>query len=171
MERIVRIKTTEVSGFISERTKAETFSDLKKQFSNLNWDGKKVLVRETRVTLEHGDAKLPSGDFTLFITPAKTKAGGKNWSEVESFHELRRESAKRGLPNNGLTRNELVAQLEAYEEENGSDSANSAAHELLDRIEAAVTELRSKVDGASASGVEYTDEELQEDLDNVMSTL
>ena len=35
----------------------------------------KVTVRETRVDLAHEDAELPTGDFTIFLFPAKVKSG------------------------------------------------------------------------------------------------
>lgn len=35
----------------------------------------KAMVRETRNTLEHNEAALPTSNFTLILTPGKVKSG------------------------------------------------------------------------------------------------
>lgn len=66
-----------------------TFKDLKSALSNLEFDlrNKKFVIGENRTTLEHPDAILPEGDFTLFIMPVKTKSGAL--SRKEAFAKIR----------------------------------------------------------------------------------
>jgi hypothetical protein len=52
-----------------------TFSELKAAISGVEFSGMKVVVKETRNTLESGNAQLPSGNFTLYLFPEKVKSG------------------------------------------------------------------------------------------------
>jgi hypothetical protein len=58
------------SEFMSD---AVTYGEIKNQISSVN--GMKVVIRETKVTLEDDGAILPSGDFTIFLFPEKVKSG------------------------------------------------------------------------------------------------
>lgn len=93
MLRKVGIKlSTDFSTFEVEAT---TFGELKALIPSVDWTGKRVVVKETRVTLQAEDAMLPDlDDFTLFIFPEKVKSGNDAYDEL-SFGELRKECASR----------------------------------------------------------------------------
>ena len=42
---------------------------------NINFDGMKILVGETKNELSMDESVLPEGDFKLYLMPAKTKSG------------------------------------------------------------------------------------------------
>ena len=52
-----------------------------------NLSGMKVIERESKVSFEHKDAELPSGDLFLFVVPTKVKAGSVVRSLVEQAKE------------------------------------------------------------------------------------
>lgn len=56
---------------------ATTLAELQREsaLSSETLSGKKLTVKETRNTLETKESVLPEGDFTLYVYPAKSKAG------------------------------------------------------------------------------------------------
>lgn len=76
MTRTVKIITTVgVAGSIE--TNAQTLGDLLPVLNERDIDtiGKRLVIGENLNELSNNDATLPEGDFKLYITPAKTKAG------------------------------------------------------------------------------------------------
>lgn len=67
--------TTGMPGTIE--TNAATLSELKPLLRqrDINFDGMKMLVGETKNELSVDEATLPEGDFKLYLMPAKTKSG------------------------------------------------------------------------------------------------
>jgi hypothetical protein len=65
---------------------ATTWEELQRDFSNagVNHKGMDAVVRATKVTLTLPDAKLPDGDFLLYLLPQKTQSGADL-----SYKELR----------------------------------------------------------------------------------
>lgn len=53
------------------------WSELKTAIQNagISTNNMKAMIRDSRVTLEHGDAVIPNADFTLMLTPGKVKSG------------------------------------------------------------------------------------------------
>lgn len=85
--KIVQTATASVNRFESEAT---TWGELADQIKGeYNLDKVKATVKETKGTLEHHDAVLPEGEFTIFLRAAKNKAGGKNKFSSMSFKKLR----------------------------------------------------------------------------------
>ena len=85
--KIVQTATASVKRFDSDAT---TWGELADQIKDeYNLDKVKATVKETKGTLEHHDAVLPEGEFTIFLRAAKNKAGGKNEFSSMSFKELR----------------------------------------------------------------------------------
>ena len=85
--KIVQTATASVNRFDSDAT---TWGELADQIKGeYNLDKVKATVKETKGTLEHHDAVLPEGEFTIFLRAAKNKAGGKNEFSSMSFKELR----------------------------------------------------------------------------------
>lgn len=59
------------------RTNAETWGQVKRESSKIAnmASGMKVTIKENRTTIESDDSVLPDEDVTLFLFPAKVKAG------------------------------------------------------------------------------------------------
>ena len=85
--KVVQTATASVKKFNSDATTWGELADQIKDEYNLN--KVKATVKETKGTLEHHDAVLPEGEFTIFLRAAKNKAGGKNKFSSMSFKELR----------------------------------------------------------------------------------
>lgn len=76
MTRKIKIYTTAgMPGTIE--TNVTTLGALKPLLSQreINYDGMKMLVGETKNELSVDEATLPEGDFKLYLMPAKTKSG------------------------------------------------------------------------------------------------
>ena len=76
MTRKIKIYTTAgIPGTIE--TNLSTLGELKPLLRQreINYDGMKMLVGETKNELSVDEATLPTGDFKLYLMPAKTKSG------------------------------------------------------------------------------------------------
>ena len=76
MTRKIKIYTTAgIPGTIE--TNVSTLGELKPLLRQreINYDGMKMLVGETKNELSVDEAILPEGDFKLYLMPAKTKSG------------------------------------------------------------------------------------------------
>ena len=76
MTRTIKIYTTAgVPGTIE--TNVSTLGELKPLLRQreINYEGMKMLVGETKNELSVDEATLPTGDFKLYLMPAKTKSG------------------------------------------------------------------------------------------------
>lgn len=83
MTRKIKIYTTNgMPGTIE--TNVSTLGELKPLLRQreVNYDGMKLLVGETKNELSQDEAILPEGDFKLYLMPAKTKSG-IDFEEVE----------------------------------------------------------------------------------------
>ena len=83
MTRKIKIYTTAgMPGTIE--TNVSTLGELKPLLRQreINYDGMKMLVGETKNELSQDEAILPEGDFKLYLMPAKTKSG-IDFEEVE----------------------------------------------------------------------------------------
>lgn len=83
MTRKIKIYTTNgMPGTIE--TNVSTLGELKPilRQREVNYDGMKLLVGETKNELSQDEAILPEGDFKLYLMPAKTKSG-VDFEEVE----------------------------------------------------------------------------------------
>lgn len=76
MTRKIKIYTTNgMPGTIE--TNVSTLGELKPilRQREINYDGMKLLVGETKNELSQDEAILPEGDFKLYLMPVKTKSG------------------------------------------------------------------------------------------------
>lgn len=80
--KIKVLSTLGVSGTIE--TNVTTLGELKPLLEQreINITGMKLMVGETRNELNLDDAKLPEGDFKLYLMPAKTKSGTRTVSDI-----------------------------------------------------------------------------------------
>lgn len=87
MTRKIKIYTTNgMPGTIE--TNVSTLGELKPilRQREVNYDGMKLLVGETKNELSEDEAVLPEGDFKLYLMPAKTKSG-VDFEEMEEAIE------------------------------------------------------------------------------------
>lgn len=87
MTRKIKIYTTNgMPGTIE--TNVSTLGELKPLLRQreVNYDGMKLLVGETKNELSQDEAILPEGDFKLYLMPAKTKSG-VDFDEMEEAIE------------------------------------------------------------------------------------
>ena len=87
MTRKIKIYTTAgIPGTIE--TNVSTLRELKPLLRQreINYDGMKMLVGETKNELSVDEATLPTGDFKLYLMPAKTKSG-VDFDEMEEAIE------------------------------------------------------------------------------------
>ena len=87
MTRKIKIYTTNgMPGTIE--TNVSTLGELKPilRQREVNYDGMKLLVGETKNELSEDEAILPEGDFKLYLMPAKTKSG-VDFDEMEETLE------------------------------------------------------------------------------------
>lgn len=75
-KRKVTLKLTTQKDLIKSESSARTYGELKSEMTDVKWDGMRVVVRETKNTLQDDAALLPAGDFVLFLVPEKVKSGG-----------------------------------------------------------------------------------------------
>ena len=76
MTRKIKIYTTNgMPGTIE--TNVSTLGELKPilRQREVNYEGMKLLIGETKNELSQDEAVLPEGDFKLYLMPAKTKSG------------------------------------------------------------------------------------------------
>ena len=87
MTRKIKIYTTNgMSGTIE--TNVSTLGELKPilRQREVNYEGMKLLIGETKNELSQDEAILPEGDFKLYLMPAKTKSG-VDFDEMEETLE------------------------------------------------------------------------------------
>jgi hypothetical protein len=82
--RKVRFYSTAGQTNVQHEFQGTTFGELKElmKTNNISYSGMKCVVGETKLTVEHDQAILPDGDFTLFIMPVKTKSGSLSRPEA-----------------------------------------------------------------------------------------
>lgn len=78
-ERKVQVFSTKGKRKATINTDATKWSELRNLIENEGYDVNKLHATEnvTRTDLAHDDAVLPTGDFTIFLRPKKTKSGIK----------------------------------------------------------------------------------------------
>ncbi len=154
--RSVKLKVTSQKELIKGEVSARTFGELKKEMNNVKWDGMRVVVRETKNTLQDDGALLPAGDFVLFLVPEKVKsglkAGKKKLKDVDkaSYNDLRSHASflnnmkSAGIAMNGGTeelRNAVKAYYKALETPDKADDV-----EALAAIETARANINAAID-------------------------
>lgn len=89
MTRKIKIYTTAgIPGTIE--TNVSTLGELKPLLRQreINYDGMKMLVGETKNELSVDEATLPTGDFKLYLMPAKTKSGVDFYEMEEAIERI-----------------------------------------------------------------------------------
>jgi len=95
-ERQVTLFYTQSNDKKVVQTSARTWGELSNKIGE-NFSKSKVVLQESRLTLENTEAALPTGPFTLFVFPRQSKAGISNkdrdWSKMK-YNELRSVASK-----------------------------------------------------------------------------
>jgi len=124
------------------QTNAFVWSQLVKDFEEQGFsvDGLKAIVAETKNTLESGDAVLPTGNFTLFLSPINTKAGADSDNQYEFDYTL--EDVE------DLSYTQLRAELKAIrtqaselEDDNVFGIIGNYTHDTVDQLREKLTEV------------------------------
>ena len=91
--RVVRVFSTRSRKKID--SSAETWKQLKEDLraNDVPFSGMKAAIGKSKLSLEHPDAQLPTGDFVLYLMPKKTKSG----QEVEDMKYSELRSTIKGL--------------------------------------------------------------------------
>lgn len=142
-------------------TSATTWGELRQEVVSAGYDMDSLTALENvnRTTLEHSGATLPSGEFTLFLKPQKTKSGA--YYEDLSFSELRNVMLnstgckdymenKYGKNWTRLSTEELVDGLSAWEYDGGEveedDTSSTGDQEAIKLIKKAKEALQDVCD-------------------------
>lgn len=75
MERIVKLKMPNQVDSRVVTSGARTFGELKDDIAELSNGNLRFVTKDSRVTLEDDQAKLPEGDFTIVAFATQIKAG------------------------------------------------------------------------------------------------
>lgn len=96
--RTIKVVSTTAGTKVTIETSVSTWGQLKKdsKMASLLGSNMTAVVRETKVNLEHDDAVLPTGDFTIFLVQTKTKAGLTR-AELEEILDAHMEEAKEAI--------------------------------------------------------------------------
>jgi len=114
MTRKIKVITTVgISGVIE--TNVSNLGELKPLLSQreINYEGMKLLIGETKNELSEDVALLPEGDFKLYMVPARTKSGGIDDNLDDIYNNL--ESIDTTLENIDETLNEMNKRLRNIE--------------------------------------------------------
>lgn len=76
----VKVSTPAADGLREIQTEATTWAELKSDMEDagISTSGMKGVVRETKVSLEAGDAQIPTSNFTVMLFTGKIKSGFDN---------------------------------------------------------------------------------------------
>jgi len=86
--RFIKIySTVGVSGQIE--TNVSTLGELKPLLAQreIDYSGMKLVIGATKTELSLDEAKLPEGDFKLYLMPVKTKSGSTNADLADLYEE------------------------------------------------------------------------------------
>ena len=141
MTRKIKIYTTAgIPGTIE--TNVSTLGELKPLLRQreINYNGMKMLVGETKNELSVDEATLPTGDFKLYLMPAKTKSG-VDLDEMEETIERIENKVDR-----------ILSKLDSI---NTSSVVSTSASKVADPIsledQREIEELRRLASGVSSS--------------------
>lgn len=156
------------SVFESDATK---WSELHSLLQDDGYDLSNLQATENvnKTTLKHQDAKLPEGDFTIFLRAEKTKSGAASKYDKMSFKELRAEmseddktaiSEKTGKNYTRCSTDELRSYLKSKGSASTTSNSNEAVAEEAPSNEDNISPLYK------AKKVKSLLEEICEDTDN-----
>lgn len=92
MERNLKIKLPGQAALKKFKINSSSFKELKQELAGqIDFNEKRVIIRETKLTLQHDQAVLPDYDFMLFLQPLKVKSG-YSYEDIRhaNYHELRK---------------------------------------------------------------------------------
>lgn len=167
MERNVKIRMD--GGNVTEHVVSSvTFGELKSEV-DMDFNGLKVIIRETRHTLEDDSAQLPLSDFTLFVYPLKVK-NGADYSGM-GYHELRRLCIERKLPQLAGSTNGNYGTVEVMKSKlAASDAAcgcNCESSTAKEDVIAAIGEIKERLTSLQAMVESMEDVTIANEVDTL----
>jgi hypothetical protein len=186
-KRKVTLKLTTQKDLVVRESEARTFGELKSEFSDIKFDGMRVVERSTKNTLQMDDAILPATDFVLFVVPEKVKSGyhmpvidveTASYNELRSYISTLNKIKNANIPINGKIenlRNGLRQYLKGTETPDDLKPVVEEAtsieiiQECKNQINRAIDTLIEVVEKASATSVpaeEYVIKTTLKDLEN-----
>jgi hypothetical protein len=165
-KRKVTLKLTTQKDLIHAESGARTYGELKQELKDVKFDGMRVVVRETKNTLQDEAALLPPGDFVLFLVPEKVKSGGgkvkkglkklKNiatagYNDLRSHGSYLNNVKKAGLDLNGGVDTLRETIQKYYDGANPASAANAPAGNPVAEIEEARAKINAAIDQIIAS--------------------
>jgi len=108
---------------VNVESDAVTWGQFKTEFSSeISFKNMRGVVKSTKNTLDVDEARLPDGEFTIFLFPKKVKSGMATYTKSEylkSFtsKELRKMCSERGLGTSG-GKEDFAKKLADYDKEN-----------------------------------------------------
>lgn len=122
-KRKVTMYSTKLNKMTEIETDAQFFGQLKNELG-LNPDNERILVRETKITLEHDEAELPEGDFYIFVSAKKQKSGAADYIAPEDYETTKyndlRSYAKKVLGKAPASKPEIIQALVKFNKANGA---------------------------------------------------
>ena len=173
-QRQINIVSTQTNNIEQVESSARTLGELKQEVSGISWANKNLIVRETRNSLEVNDAELPSGGFTLYVMPQKTKSGTIDIDNLK-YNDLRRLAKRYGIPYHHQLKEDLKAQIkhELAAEEGASPSyVGKNLVVIIDQIRAHVNDKLDELEyhvQNSSNGANY--EDFREDIEKLAREL
>lgn len=145
--RTITVFNTDSNEPFSFESDATTYGQIKDQ---LKAGGMKVVVRETRNTLEEEGAALPEGNFTIFLYPTKMKSGWDDWEDSEEEEDEDERAGKLEILNSKVTALQnkvdtiykLLISSAGGQVDNEVIAAEKAKLELAEQLAAEARELR-----------------------------
>lgn len=181
-KRNVTLKLTTQKDLIVVESDARTFGELKKQLTNVKWDGMRVVERSTKNTLQMDDAVLPATDFVLFLVPEKVKSGAELDIDNSSYNDLRSHiSMLNKVKNAELSLDgkvdDLRATLKQYYGQIPAETEDQIA--VIEECRAKINEaIDAIIENAKTNPVEKTDyvfktslKDLEEEVSEIKSCL
>lgn len=124
------------------QTNASVWSQLVKDFEDQGFsvDGLKAIVAETKNTLESGDAVLPTGNFTLFLSPINIKAGADSDNQYEFDYTLA-DVEELSYPQLRAELKAIRTQASELEDDNVFGIIGNYTHDTVDQLREKLTEV------------------------------
>ena len=137
----------------------------------------KFVVGQTKGTLELPSAELPSGDFTLVVTPLKTKAGSLTYAEMKAFIRDERNKAEENGDNdlldiildygnyiqlNATRMEELYNEVKEYLDDTQLDFEECDCSEVIEELQSDVERLKERLTAVEIANNILTEENADE---------
>lgn len=116
---------------------ATVWGDLKAE-AEMSFENKKVVEKDTRVTLENDAAKLPEGEFTIYLFQEKSKYGNDD-KNIKVLRKLRKINQKLDILMDMISNGRIVGIAVAKVSEEVKDANIDSASQSMKATESIET--------------------------------